>query len=86
VSLNDLRLKLDLRHRNSSFFEFEHRRVFGVQLYAMVSLPAIYPKGAPPYTFNLQTLGTDHRSGHSSGWNVATGLWHAPYELRGYAN
>jgi hypothetical protein len=57
--------------RGMQFFEFEHRRVFGVQLDASGKLTGELSKA---YTFNLQELKpAHHRSCHCQRLDLATG-------------
>ena len=76
---NDLRLNWTAA-RGMQFFEFEHRRVFGVQLDASGKPTGELSKA---YTFNLQELKQPIiKAVTASGWIWQPVMWNAPDSLR----
>ena len=76
---NDLHLNWTAA-RGMQFFEFEHRRVFGVQLDASGKPTGELSKA---YTFNLQELkGPIIEAVTTSGWTWQPVMWNAPRSLR----
>ena len=78
AGLGDLRLDWTAA-RGMQFFEFEHRRVFGVQLD-----PSGMPSGelSKAYTFNLQELKQPIiEAVTASGWTWQPVMWNAPGKL-----
>lgn len=76
---NDLRLNWNAA-RGMQFFEFEHRRVFGVQLDASGKPTGELSKA---YTFNLQELKQPViEAVTASGWTWQPVMWNAPGNLR----
>src|SRR5262245_6610690 len=76
---NDLRLNWTAA-RGMQFFQFEHRRVYGVQLDASGK-----PTGelSRAYTFNLQELKQPIiEAVNASGWTWQPVMWNAPRSLR----
>ena len=79
TGLNDLRLNWTVA-RGMQFFEFEHRRVFGVQLDASGKPTGELSKA---YTFNLQELKQPIIEAVTvSGWTWQPVMWDAPKRLR----
>ena len=79
AGLNDLRLNWTVA-RGMQFFEFEHRRIVGVQLNASGQ-----PTGElfKAYTFNLQELKQPIMEAVTvSGWTWQPVMWDAPKRLR----
>ena len=75
----DLRLNWNAA-RGMEFFEFEHRRVFGVQLDASGQPTGELSKA---YTFNLQELKQPIvKAVTASGWTWQPVMWNAPNSLR----
>ena len=79
AGLNELRLNWTVA-RGMQFFEFEHRRIFGVQLNASGKPTGELSKA---YTFNLQELKQPIIEAVTvSGWTWQPVMWDAPKRLR----